>query len=245
MPETLSALELLGVKLEPHEGQKFRGICFVQDCARTFADFPQRHGIGLRRKLLHERLVRRAEECGVTLLWKTPVVGIDAYRVRLSHGVVRTRWIVGADGQGSRVRRWSGLDAAKSIKKRYARRRHYRVRPWSSYVEIHWGRHVQAYVTPIASEEVCIVITSELAEYASFDRALHQLPKLKEHLFGVEPSSRERGAVTSTHVLRKVQRRNVALAGDASGGVDAITGDGLRLASGRRWRSWIRWRRMT
>ena len=30
--------------------------------------------------------------------------------------------------------------------------------------------------------------------------------------------------------LRRVSRRNVALVGDASGGVDAITGEGLRLA---------------
>jgi flavin-dependent dehydrogenase len=230
MPETLSALESLGVKIKPQDGQMFRGICFMQEGARTFADFPQGHGIGLRRKLLHERLIRRAEECDVTLLWKTPVVGIDSERVRISHGEVGTQWIVGADGQGSRVRRWSGLDATQSIKKRYARRRHYRVKPWSCYVELHWGRHAQAYVTPIASEEVCIVITSERAECTSFDRALQELPNLRKNLFGAEPSSRERGSVTSTHVLRNVQRTNLALAGDAAGGVDAITGDGLRLA---------------
>jgi flavin-dependent dehydrogenase len=32
------------------------------------------------------------------------------------------------------------------------------------------------------------------------------------------------------HILRRVTRGNVALVGDASGGVDAITGGGLRLA---------------
>ena len=42
-------------------------------------------------------------------------------------------------------------------------------------------------------------------------------------------TSRERGAVTSMHTLRSVQRGNVALVGDASGGVDAITGEGIRL----------------
>jgi flavin-dependent dehydrogenase len=230
MPETLSALHALGVEIEPGQGHKFRGICFVQKEAQVFADFPQGHGIGLRRRLLHQRLVARAEECGVQLLWNTPVSSIDAESVQLPHRKIYARWIVGTDGQGSRVRRWSGLEATKRSKQRHASRRHYRVQPWSNYVEIHWGTHVQAYVTPIGTEEVCIVITSELAEHASFDRALKELPKLKEHLAGTELSSRERGAVTSMHLLRNVQRRNVALVGDASGGVDAITGEGLRLA---------------
>src|SRR5262249_37088570 len=39
----------------------------------------------------------------------------------------------------------------------------------------------------------------------------------------------ERGAVTGTHRLRHVTRGNVILIGDASGTVDAITGEGLRL----------------
>ena len=44
------------------------------------------------------------------------------------------------------------------------------------------------------------------------------------------PLSVERGAATSMHSLRRVHRGNVALAGDASGGVDAITGEGLGLS---------------
>jgi flavin-dependent dehydrogenase len=230
MPETLVALRALGVEIKPGEGRKFSGMCFVQQDMRIFANFPQGQGVGLRRRLLHERLVARAEECGVQLLWKTSVSGIDAEGVQLSHGKVHAQWIVGTDGQGSRVRRWSGLEATKRIKQRHASRRHYRVKPWSNYVEIYWGRHAQAYVTPIGSDEVCIVITSEQAENASFDRAFLELPELKEQLAGAELSSRERGAITSMHLLHNVQRRNVALVGDASGGVDAITGEGLRLA---------------
>jgi len=229
MPETLAALRTLGVEINAEEGQRFCGISFVQGDARVSADFPQGHGMGLRRRLLHERLVARAEECGAQFLWKTPVCGIDGESVQLSHEKVRARWIVGADGQGSRVRRWSGL-TTKSSKQRRASRRHYRVKPWSNYVEIYWGSHVQAYVTPVGVEQVCIVIMSERMERASFDTALQELPELKERLLGAELSSREQGAVTSMHLLHNVQRRNVALVGDASGGVDAITGEGLRLA---------------
>ena len=60
--------------------------------------------------------------------------------------------------------------------------------------------------------------------------ALAELPKLRERLAGAKLASRERGAVTVMHRLLRVARGNVALVGDASGGVDALTGEGLRLA---------------
>ena len=44
------------------------------------------------------------------------------------------------------------------------------------------------------------------------------------------------GAVTRTRGLREVVRGNVAVLGDASGSVDAVTGEGLLSARGRRMR---------
>jgi menaquinone-9 beta-reductase len=230
MPETVASLRATGVEIGPTEGRRFSGISFVDQGARVSADFPQGPGIGLRRPLLQERMVAKAEACGVRFLWKTPVRGMDAEGVQLACGKIRARWIVGADGQGSRLRRWGGLDAAKRKGQRFASRRHYRVQPWSNYMEIHWGHRAQAYATPIDREEVCIVMISEQPETALFDTALRGLPELEARLTNAELSSRERGAVTSMCSLSRVHRGNVALVGDASGGVDAITGDGLRLA---------------
>jgi flavin-dependent dehydrogenase len=180
--------------------------------------------------LLHQALILAAEKCEVKMLWKTPVSGIESDGVRLNRGTIAARWIVGADGGHSRVRRWSDLDAAVTNRYRLASRRHYRVRPWSEFMEIHWGPRVQAYVTPISHHEVCIVTMGESAEDAEFARALTVLPELRERLAGAELCSRERGAITAMQVLDRVWRGNVALVGDASGGVDAITGEGLRLA---------------
>jgi menaquinone-9 beta-reductase len=230
MLKTLASLRALGVEMNPADGRRFRGVCFVQDATHVFADFAQGQGVGLRRTVLHERLIAKAEDLGVRLLWKTPVSGIDPDGAYLSRGKIHARWIVGADGQGSRVRKWSGLGASKLSRKRPASRRHYCVKPWSSYMEIYWGSHTQAYVTPITHQEVCVVVTAECSEHASFDFAFRELPQLKEKLGGAELSSRERGAVTVMRSLNNVQGGNVALVGDASGGVDAITGDGLRLA---------------
>jgi flavin-dependent dehydrogenase len=229
LPETLAALRGLGVDIDPADGARLRRICFVHEDLRAWSDFPGELGVGLRRTILHEQLVARAQEAGVQLLWRTPISGIDGDSVLLTHGKIHAHWIVGADGQGSRVRHWSGIET-KTVKQRHAIRRHYRVKPWSSYVEVHWGTRAQVYVTPVGGEEVCIVTLSVTPEYASFDHALCEFPDLREKLSGAQLNSRERGAVTCMRTLCNVQRRNVALVGDASGGVDAITGDGIRLA---------------
>jgi flavin-dependent dehydrogenase len=230
MPSTQEALGRLGVELPASMGYRFRGIRFLEQSAEVAAQFPHGRGIGIRRTLLHEFLVREAEKSGAKLLWKTPVSGIESEGVRLNGGIVSAQWIIGADGGQSRVRRWSELDSTVTNRQRFATRRHYRVRPWSEFMEIYWGPRMQGYVTPIASEEVCVVMIGETVEDVDFERALEVLPKLHERLSGAEFGSRERGAVTAMQSLARVWRDNVALVGDASGGVDAITGEGLRLA---------------
>jgi menaquinone-9 beta-reductase len=230
MPETLVALRELGVEIRPAAGYPFQGIRFLQNDEKVSGDFPQGPGLGIRRTILHQWLISRAEACGVRMLWRTPITGISPAGVHLSRQVVPTRWIVGADGSGSRVRGWSGLNCAIREKQRYAMRRHYGVAPWADYVEFYWGPRAQAYMTPISRREVCVVVAAETVEDAEFDSFLRTCPQLKTRLANAELSSRERGAVTLMHSLAAVHSGNVALVGDASGSVDAITGEGLRLA---------------
>ncbi len=233
MPDTQAALRELGVCLPSGEGYRFRGIGFVQGDVEVAAEFPNGRGTGIRRTLLHQALIDGAERGGVQLLWKTPVIGLDKRTVQLTGGGVKTRWMIGADGSQSRVRRWADLDSPVSNGQRMASRRHYRVCPWSEFMEVYWGHRVQAYVTPVAREEVCVVTMGETMEDAEFERVLQVVPQLRQRLAGAELCSRERGAVTAMQSLARVWRGNVALVGDASGGVDAITGEGLRLAFGQ------------
>jgi flavin-dependent dehydrogenase len=230
IPETQAALARLNIQIPESEGYPFRGIRFLQRESQVQAQYPSGHGMGIRRTILHEILVAKAEECGVELQWKTPVAGIERDSVKLRHESVTAQWIVGADGSGSRVRRWSGLDATVRRHQRFASRRHYRVEPWTEYMEIYWGQRSQAYVTPVSQDEVCIVVLAENGQDANFAESLENWPELKDRLANAELGSRERGAITSMHSLQKVYRGNVALVGDASGSVDAITGEGLRLA---------------
>ncbi len=230
IPEAQAILTSLNIHLSKDAGCRFRGIRFLQREKKVCTKYPEGEGLGLRRTLLHEVLVAKAEEDGAELLWKTPVTGIDPVSVELKQGRVTAKWIVGADGSGSRVRRWSGLAEESGRRQRFAARRHYRVPPWSEYIEIYWGECRQVYVTPVATDEVCIVILAESVEDTKFAKSLENWPELQDRLAGAEMVTRERGAITSMQTLKNVYRGNVALVGDASGSVDAITGEGLRLA---------------
>jgi len=61
------------------------------------------------------------------------------------------------------------------------------------------------------------------------DDGLGEFPELCARLENAELASSERGAITVTRRLRRVYRGRTVLVGDASGGVDAITGEGLCL----------------
>ena len=55
-------------------------------------------------------------------------------------------------------------------------------------------------------------------------------PELARRLEGAAIVSEERGAVTVTRRLKRIYRGHTVLIGDASGSVDAITGEGMSLA---------------
>jgi menaquinone-9 beta-reductase len=229
LPDALAALRQLGVELREKDGRALRGIEFEDDHSRVSARFPKEHGLGVRREILHQRMTECAEECGVLLRWNTPVTAVQQDRVVSGGENIRARWIIGADGSGSRVRRWSGLDSFGVRRSRFAFRVHYRLEPWSDFTEIHWADDAQAYVTPVGPREICIVLISK-NQNLRFTESLLSFPQLAGRLKGAARASAERGALTSMVKLRRVYRGHVGLIGDASGSVDAITAEGLSLS---------------
>jgi flavin-dependent dehydrogenase len=226
MPDSIAAASRIGITLPASEGFRFRGIRFQGEGHSVASSFPQGYGLGCRRTTLHSFLVDQAADAGVEMMWSTPISGIDTNNVRARRRSISTRWIVGADGSASRVRKWAGLDHFSRNSRRFAYRRHYACRPWTDLMEIYWGDARQAYVTPVSSGEVCVALISRTPELR-LDEALQRFPGLASRLADVPASSSERGAVTATSRLKVVARGNVALVGDASGSVDAITGEGL------------------
>lgn len=230
LPDGVEALERLGISIPDSATRPFRGIRFLSREQSANALFVgMRRGLAIRRPTLHRAMVQRAEQLGAELLWKTPVTGISAESVQIADCVIRARWIVGADGSNSRVRRWAGLGRGPRPRLRYAFRRHYRIAPWTDHMEVYWGEYCQGYATAVDSDRVCVALASRDPRLR-LDAGLRTLPHLAKRLKDAEIISVERGALTGNQTLRRVWCGNVALVGDASGTVDAITGEGLGLS---------------
>jgi flavin-dependent dehydrogenase len=228
MPDSRRELAKLGVEVEDRQGARFSGILFSDGDAHVKAEFPRGLGLGVRRPVLHQLLLDRAAELGVRMAWHAPVMMQEQNAALVGGERCGFRWLLGADGHASRVRAWAGLDSSDLRSKRFGFRAHFRVAPWSSYVEIHWGAQGQVYVTPVGPQEVCVAAISRSSD-VRLTQVIESIPFLRKKLAGAQVSSAERGALTLTRKLHRVTRGNVALIGDASGSADAITGEGLAM----------------
>jgi flavin-dependent dehydrogenase len=229
MPDALDALRRIGVNLGSGNGVCFRGIRFLDEKLEAEASFSNHNfGLGVRRTELHRILVQRAKEVGVVVLWGKRIQGLDSKGVIVDGRTIRCRWIVGADGFHSSVRRWTGLAPDWNGARRIGLRQHYRVRPWTDFVEVYWRKYSQAYVTPVGADEVCVAMVGK-ADIRVPDLAA-MFPRLGSHLSGAEPIGQPRGAISMSTRLPSVIAGRIALVGDASGSVDAVTGEGLALA---------------
>jgi len=231
MPDTLTALKALDIDLSHREAIRFRGIRFgeAESANSVEADFGQSFGLGIRRTVLHAKLAERAAELGVVLLWGSRVTLNGDGRILCQGEPVRSKWVIGADGEASPFRKWAALDEARHEHIRFAARQHFQVTPWTDFVEVYWGRDSQITVAAIAPEEVCVAVTSRIPGLR-FRDALERVPALASRLRNLPGLGKLRGARTASRRLRRVYRDRLALVGDASGSVDPLTGEGIGLA---------------
>jgi flavin-dependent dehydrogenase len=227
MPNAIAALAQLGMDVPTEAGVPFHGICFRNTHATATARFAQGHGLGVRRTVLHQWLVEQASNAGVTLLWGTHVRPHAPRELLVGGTRWSFEWTIGADGQRSRVRQSAGLDHGHDTV-RYGYRQHFRTAPWNDCVEVHWANEGQAYVTPIGANEVCVALLMDNKRHR-FDSLQRIFPGLAARLHGSAPASSERGALSVHRRLPRVTCGKTALIGEASGSVDAITGEGLAL----------------
>ncbi|MBT2396733.1 NAD(P)/FAD-dependent oxidoreductase [Streptomyces sp. ISL-100] len=223
MPGGVRALEGLGVQVGGHA---LRGIRYVDGLHRAQALFSDGPGLGVRRTELHAALARRAAEVGVVVL-SGRVGEVRQSADAVSAGGLRARWLAAADGLHSPLRRSLGLDLPSRRLRRFGLRQHFRVSPWTDFVEVHWSVFGEAYVTPVGDGLVGVAVLSTAR--CGFGAHLAHFPRLCRLLDG--PAA---GPVRGAGPLRQRARRRTAgrvvLVGDAAGYTDALTGEGVALA---------------
>jgi flavin-dependent dehydrogenase len=261
-PAAIGRLAALGV--DPG-GHPLLGIRYLDGRHRADALYRHRPGRGVRRTTLHAALSARAAELGISIL----PVRVTSFAQQAGHVTaagVEARYLVGADGLQSRIRRCCVLgdeSTGRSIsfglpglaskrprsgQARYGLRRHYRTAPWTDLVEVHWSAQAEAYVTPVADDLVGIGLLfaktfrggpledatrreaqrgGRIGSGRDFDAMLGAFPALLARLGGAAPASAVRGAGPLRQDVRRRVYGRVLLVGDASGYLDALTGEGI------------------
>jgi flavin-dependent dehydrogenase len=92
---------------------------------------------------------------------------------------------------------------------------------------VHWARRAEVYITPVGPRLVGVAVLGP--QRTDFDATIAGIPALAARLEGVEAASDLRGAGPFRQRASSPVSGRVLLVGDASGYVDAITGEGLRL----------------
>ena len=239
LPVGLRRLQALGI--DP-PGRPLAGIRYLSAAGGPGADarFRAGPGRGVRRTELQRALAMRAADVRARVL-RAAVTGFAAepagVRVRLRGDggtEVCCRWLVGADGLHSSVRRVAGLGDAAGVQRdsgagavrgiavagsppgaRYGLRRHVATSPWTDFVEVHWARHGEAYVIrwPTTWSGWRCWVADPPGSWAA---AFAQFPGLAERL-GAAAFGPVRGAGPLRQVARCRVAGRVLLVGDAAG----------------------------
>lgn len=234
MPGAVRVLGDLGVELTA--ALELQGIRFLDERAEASARFPGQAGRAMSRVRLMQALAERALALGVELRlghtlrdfrYQARVVSAELSAPGRGTLQLDARLLVAADGLRSGIRRKLGLDLPARQPSRFGLQRHFQCAPWTNWVEVHWHDDAEAYVTPLAANEVGVALLSH-GSPLGYEDLLALFPRLVQAL-GQSSASRVRGAGPFEQRVRSVLAPGVALVGDASGYLDAISGEGLAL----------------
>ncbi|HXW60860.1 MAG TPA: NAD(P)/FAD-dependent oxidoreductase [Myxococcota bacterium] len=225
--------------LDPNNMSPFLGLCLINEQGVSVkSNFAKSYGLGCRRENLSQALYARVREFENISLLPALALGLtktsEAIQIETEKGLVRARLAVGADGLRSFIRRKAGLLGNETKNKRYGLRKHFRVKPWSQHVEVHFRPGIEAYITPCGPWQTNVAFLWSKEELTlskiSFDAMIEYFPNIKAKICGSEALSEQMAIGPLEQKCKSPIADGLALVGDASGYLDAITGEGNSIA---------------
>lgn len=249
LPPGVEVLRKLGLEMEV-AGRQLSGVRYHVGTRTLLADFgqddrgTQRFGIGQRRNVLDHALWEAAASTpGVDRHEGTAVDGIVFEGARavgvMAQGVRRSaRWIVGADGSSSTLRRLLGREHI-SEPRRVGVRVHFdgvTHEQTRSAIQIFLRPRYEIYVTPLPGDQLLVAALAS-REHANhikrnFWRWCSQEPLLQDWLRGARQVSPliGRAALRRSLAAGPALPHGLTFIGDAAGSSDPITAGGISLA---------------
>ena len=230
MPGAIPLLNRLGVY---PEGRDLLGVTYRSGKYSVSHRFSSGVGKGVRRTELHGLLRSRSDELGVVFveaMVNSVTEDSKGIVASSSNGVtVLGRYLIAADGLHSNIAKAAGLvkNVPARRAKRFGIRQHFQVAPWSEFIEVFYTKTAEVYITPVSDTQVGVAVLGPRS--TDFDQTIGSIPELSNRLMGAEPSSQRSGAGSFPQLTVARTKGRILLVGDASGYVDAITGEGLRL----------------
>lgn len=230
MPGAIPLLARLGVF---PKGRDLAGVTYRSGGHAVSHRFSSGVGKGVRRTELHGSLRSRSEELGVVFV-EASVGSVTETESGLvascSNGLsISGRYLIAADGLHSVIAKAAGLVKVLSPRrsKRFGIRQHFHVEPWSEFIEVFYTKTAEVYITPVSEDQVGVAVLGPKS--TDFEQTIASIPELAGRLRGASPASQRSGAGSFPQLTTARTKGRILLVGDASGYVDAITGEGLRL----------------
>jgi flavin-dependent dehydrogenase len=230
MPGALPLLSRLGVRVSGHVLSGVRYSDSTRSVVHRFEDKP---GLGVRRTDLHEALKARAVGLGVDFISEA-VVSVasetNEVLVETSSGKkIVGEYLIGADGLHSSVAKLVDLNKPSIFRKkrRYGIRQHFKVAPWSDLIQVFYIKSAEVYITPVSKTHIGVAVLGP--KKTDFEASIKSVPELVGKIDFSKAASDRLGAGPFPQKTKARRHKRVLLIGDASGYVDAITGEGLRL----------------
>ena len=228
MPAAVDELQQLGV--HPQRSHIFKGIRYIDGSQMAEGTFRKGVGLGVRRLALHQALLQRAEALGVERVY-TRANQFSQTETHVQVNGLKARYLFAADGLYSSIRKKLDLELPSKRPLRLGLRRHYKQKPWSSFVEVYWSPFAEAYVTPVSDDLVGVAIlyykNHAPPSQNKYEELLDLFPNLREKLH--TPCTTLRGSGPFERRVKKRACGRILLVGDAAGYLDPLTGEGIRL----------------